>query len=103
MYLTMNRFKVRKDSADAFEGVWRSWDSHLKTVPGFVAFHLMRGQEADDHILYASHTTWADEASFLAWTKSDAFRMAHKGAGNNKDLYLEPPQLEIFSSVQELS
>ena len=102
MYLTMNRFKVRKDAADAFEEVWRCRDSHLKTVPGFKAFHLLKGPEAEDHVLYASHTVWESQQHFEDWTKSEAFRQAHKGAGGNKDLYLGPPSLEIFESVQEL-
>ena len=35
-----------------------SRDSHLDKVPGFVEFHLLRGPEAEDHTLYASHTVW---------------------------------------------
>ena len=102
MYLTMNRFKVVKDHAEDFELVWKSRDSHLKSVPGFVAFHLMRGPEAEDHILYASHTSWDSQEAFENWTRSEAFRMAHKDAGNNKHLYLAPPVLEIFETVQAL-
>ncbi|MFC3614355.1 antibiotic biosynthesis monooxygenase family protein [Lutimaribacter marinistellae] len=101
MYLTMNRFKVRKAHVDAFEQVWARRDSHLKSVPGFLSFHLMRGPEAEDHVLYASHSTWKDREAFEAWTRSEAFRAAHKGAGDTRYLYLEPPQLEIFESVLE--
>jgi len=103
MYLTMNRFKVRPDQAEAFEALWLRRDSHLKTVPGFVSFHLMRGPERDDHVLYASHTAWDSEEAFTGWTKSEAFRAAHKDAGGSRDLYLEPPELEIFETVQELT
>jgi heme-degrading monooxygenase HmoA len=103
MYLTMNRFQVKLGQEAAFEEVWTSRDSHLKTVPGFVAFHLLKGEEKDGYRLYASHTAWESQAHFLAWTKSEAFREAHKGAGGNKDLYLGPPELEVFESVQELS
>ena len=102
MYLTMNRFKVRPDATEAFEALWAQRDSHLKTVPGFQSFRLMRGPQAADHVLYASHTAWDDHASFEAWTKSEAFRAAHKNAGGSRDLYLEPPVLEIFDTVQEL-
>ena len=102
MYLTMNRFKVHPDQADAFEALWLKRDSHLKSVPGFISFHLMRGPERDDHVLYASHTAWESEEAFQGWTKSEAFRAAHKGAGGSRDLYLEPPELEIFETVQEL-
>ena len=102
MYLTMNRFKVRPEAAAEFEALWLQRDSHLKTVPGFVSFHLMRGPEREDHVLYASHTAWESEAAFQDWTRSDAFRAAHKGAGGSRDLYLAPPELEIFETVQEL-
>ena len=103
MYLTMNRFKVRPDQAEAFEALWLRRDSHLKTVPGFISFHLMRGPERGDHVLYASHTAWETEDAFTGWTKSEAFRAAHKDAGGSRDLYLEPPELEIFETVQELN
>jgi len=36
MFIAMNRFKVLKDSASAFETVWLSRDSHLDRVPGFL-------------------------------------------------------------------
>ncbi|EPX76275.1 antibiotic biosynthesis monooxygenase family protein [Salipiger mucosus] len=102
MYLTMNRFKVASDRTAEFEEIWAQRDSHLKEVPGFVSFALMKGPEHEDHVLYASHTVWKDEQSFVDWTKSEAFRAAHKGAGTSKDLYLGPPELEIFEAVQVL-
>ena len=69
-----------------------SRDSHLDKVPGFVEFHLLKGPEADDHTLYASHTVWQNRAAFEAWTKSEAFRAAHQNAGDNKPLYLGHPR-----------
>lgn len=103
MYLTMNRFKVRKDGVEAFEDLWVQRDSHLKSVPGFVSFHLLKGPEREDHVLYVSHSAWESAAAFEGWTKSEAFRAAHKDAGGSRDLYLGPPELEIFESVQEIS
>lgn len=100
MFIAMNRFRVAKGSEADFEHVWASRDSHLGKVPGFVEFHLLRGPEAEDHTLYASHTVWEDFASFEAWTKSEAFRAAHGRAGGNKPLYLGPPQFEGFEVVQ---
>ena len=52
MYIAMNRFKVLKGAERAFEGVWLSRDGRLGRVPGFIAFHLPRGPERDDHVLY---------------------------------------------------
>jgi len=102
MYLTMNRFKVKQGQEADFEEVWKRRDSHLRQVPGFKAFHLLKGPEKEGYRLYASHTAWDSEAHFLVWTKSEAFRAAHKGAGENRDMYLGAPELEIFESVQAL-
>ena len=98
-YIAMNRFRVAKGKEDTFEEIWRSREGRLKDLPGFVEFRMLKGPEAEDHTLYASHTIWASEEAFRDWTKSEAFRMAHKNAGQHKDVYLGPPQFEGFSTV----
>lgn len=104
MYIAMNRFKVTKGSEEDFETVWKTRDSQLDQVPGFVEFRLLKGPEAEDHTLYASHTLWKDHDAFVAWTKSDHFREAHANAGNadRKPLYQGHPQFEGFETVQKL-
>src|SRR5258708_1906754 len=47
-----------------------------------------------------SHTVWQSKATFEAWTKSEAFRLAHRDAGQNKPLYLDHPQFEGFEVRQ---
>ena len=101
MFLAMNRFKVLRGSEEEFERVWRERDSYLAQVPGFKAFSLLRGPAKDDHTLYASHSIWASRADFEAWTRSEAFRAAHRSAGGNKPLYLGHPELELFDAVIE--
>ena len=99
MYIAMNRFKIVRGSEEDFENVWAERDTHLETVPGFKEFHLVRGPEHEDHVLYASHTVWQSEAAFQDWTKSEAFREAHKNAGDNRSLYLGHPEFEGFTVV----
>jgi heme-degrading monooxygenase HmoA len=89
-------FHVAQTGRPNFEQVWMARDSHLDKVQGFVEFHLLKGPEAEDHTLYASHTVWENRAVFEAWTKSEAFRAAHSRAGENKPLYLDHPQFEGF-------
>jgi heme-degrading monooxygenase HmoA len=105
MFIAMNRFKVAKGSEDAFEKVWLGRESHLERMAGFVEFHLLKGPEAEDHTLYASHTVWQSKAAFEAWTKSEEFRVAHSRAGNNNTgvLYLEHPKFEGFEVRQTLT
>lgn len=105
MYIAMNRFKVKKGSEEAFEKVWANRDSYLDRMKGFVEFHLLKGPEAEDHTLYSSHTVWESFESFVAWTKSEEFRIAHARAGNESTgpLYLEHPKFEGFEVRQTLT
>jgi heme-degrading monooxygenase HmoA len=100
MFIAMNRFRVVKGSEADFERVWLSRDSYLDKVPGFIEFHLLKGPEAEDHTLYASHTIWENRAAFEAWTRSEAFRAAHQRAGDNRPLYQGHPQFEGFEVRQ---
>ena len=99
MFIAMNRFRIVKGQEDEFERVWAERDSQLADVAGFVEFRLLRGPEADDHTLYASHTLWASRGEFESWTQSEAFRKAHANAGSAKPMYLGHPEFEGFESV----
>ncbi len=68
MFIAMNRFRIRKGEEAEFERIWAERDTHLREVPGFVEFHLLRGPEAADHRLYASHTVWRSHRHFEDWT-----------------------------------
>lgn len=103
MFIAMNRFKVSPGSEKDFETLWTSRNSHLREVPGFVEFHLLRGPVREDHVLYSSHTIWESEAAFSDWTRSEAFRMAHKDAGGNRAMYLGHPEFEGFSVIQTIA
>ena len=103
MFIAMNRFRVLRGAEQDFETVWTSRDTHLHGVPGFITFHLLRGPEREDHTLFASHTLWASRGAFEDWTRSEAFRRAHAGAGGNKPLYLGHPEFEGFEVVQEIN
>ncbi len=95
----MNRFRIVKDRGSEFEEIWKTRNTYLQSEPGFVRFDLLKGPEREDHILYASHTLWESEEHFNAWTKSEAFRKAHAGAGNRGHLYLGHPEFEGFETV----
>lgn len=100
MFIAMNRFQVIRGEEAAFEQVWLSRDTHLADVPGFIEFHLLRGAEEEDHTLFSSHTVWRSRDDFEAWTRSEAFRAAHRNAGDNKPLYLGHPRFEGFDVLQ---
>ena len=99
MFLAMNRFKIIRGREKDFEQIWRERDTHLDEVEGFENFSLVRGDSEESYTLYASHTIWKSRQSFVAWTKSEAFRRAHKNAGNHNDIYLGHPEFEGFEKV----
>jgi heme-degrading monooxygenase HmoA len=100
MFIAMNRFEVIPGAQAEFEKVWTSRDTRLRDVPGFLAFHLLRGPDRDDHTLYSSHSIWHSRADFEAWTRSEAFRLVHREAGGNRPLYLGHPEFEGFEVIQ---
>ncbi|MHC5012517.1 MAG: antibiotic biosynthesis monooxygenase family protein [Planctomycetota bacterium] len=99
MYVAMNRFRVARGHEASFELMWKERESYLDEVPGFRAFHLLRGPEREDHTLFASHSTWDSEESFVAWTRSDAFRKAHAQARSPEGTLLGHPEFEGFEAV----
>ena len=99
MYIAMNRFKIVSGRENEFEEIWKNRETHLEHVPGFIEFHLLKGGAEETHTLYASHSTWGTQIDFMNWTKSDAFRQAHKGAGEHSDVYLGHPVFEGFETI----
>ncbi len=100
-YIAMNRFKVVKGEEAAFEEVWSSRKTRLHEMPGYIAFHLLKGPEREDHTLYSSHTTWASKAAFMDWTQSEQFRESHRNAGQPRPrpMFLGHPEFEGFEAV----
>ena len=81
MYIAMNRLRIVLGKEKAFEDVWKNRETHLEKVPGFKKFNLVKGDKNEDYTLYASHSVWNSKEDFINWTKSEAFRLAHKDAG----------------------
>ena len=82
------------------EEVWRTRETYLDEVEGFKEFHLLKGESNDEYTLYSSHSVWDSKDDFIAWTKSESFKKAHKDAGKNiKPLYIGHPIFEGFEIV----
>ncbi|MFP4125883.1 MAG: antibiotic biosynthesis monooxygenase family protein [Alphaproteobacteria bacterium] len=102
MFIAMNRFQVHRGREAEFEQLWLNRETHLQHMPGFIEFQLLRGPSSATHTLFASHTVWASRDAFEAWTRSSAFRAAHRNAGAHGGLYAGHPQFEGFEVLQEL-
>lgn len=102
MYIAMNRFKVKRGAEADFEAIWKARESWLPGMDGFRSFHLLRGPEKaeEGYTLFATHTTWDDEAAFIAWTESEAFTASHRKSGSGPLLVERHPQFEGFAVVK---
>ena len=99
MYIAMNRFLIKNGKEELFEEIWKSRETHLEETPGFIKFNLLKSINKEGTTLYASHTEWKSKTHFENWTKSEAFRKAHKGAGSHSEIYLGHPIFEGFETV----
>ena len=95
MFIAMNRFRVVAGKEDDFEQIWRGRQSHLKGVPGFVQFALLKSEAAGEYI---SQSTWADRDAFIAWTQSEAFAAGHR-QGSLAGILEGPPQVSTYEAV----
>jgi|TARA_B110000914_G_scaffold79125_1_gene69581 heme-degrading monooxygenase HmoA len=95
-YIAMNRFKIVIGREEDFENIWRNRETHLDGVSGFKNFNLLKGATTEECTLYASHSEWDSKLAFETWTKSEAFRAAHKSGGQYREIYLGHPEFEGF-------
>ena len=98
-FIAMNRFKIVPNREKDFENIWKNRETHLNDVSGFIEFHLVKGNSEETHTVYASQSTWNSRKDFEVWTKSEAFRQAHKGAGEHSSIFLGHPELEGFEVI----
>ncbi len=95
----MNRFQVKKGREKDFEKIWKKRETRLDEVDGFKEFHLIKGETEETYTLFVSHSTWKSKEDFINWTRSDAFRKAHEGSGEQNDVYLGHPIFEGFEVI----
>ena len=95
----MNRFQIVTGKEKIFENLWKNRETYLESVKGFKSFNLIKGEANETFTLYASHSTWSSKDAFTNWTKSEAFRKAHKNAGSNRNIYIGHPKFEGFEVI----
>ena len=90
MYIALNRFKVKL-----------AWNTSLSKC-GEIANPILMGYQDSKNLTfikkalskrtttYASHSLWESEELFIAWTRSENFRQAHKNAKITEFLFSHP-------------
>lgn len=95
MFIAMNHFRVAPGKGEDFERIWRERETYLDSVPGFVQFSLLRGDQEGEYI---SHSTWESRDAFVAWTESEEFRKGH-AQGSLMGILEGPPQVRLYDAV----
>jgi len=95
MFVAMNQFTVNEGRGPDFEEQWRTRESYLREVPGFIHFALLKGDEPGD---YVSHTIWRSREDFLNWAQSEAFRKAHS-ARSSEGVLAGHPRARFYEAV----
>ena len=103
MYIAMNSFqghegrreRVRKRMAFAR-------DSISTACPGFSSSICCADPSATITCSIPRTRYGRARTRSLAWTQSEHFRAAHRGAGENKPLYLGHPEFEGFERLQTI-
>ena len=89
---------MAKLKVDEIEAISTNQDVKVITKGSTGALEI-KGDTNEKFSLYSSHSTWDSKNDFINWTKSEAFRLAHKNAAQHRDLYLGPPDFEGFEVV----
>lgn len=75
--IKINALTVPAEAADRLAGMFAARAGAVENQPGFEGFELLR--PTDERTQWLVVTRWKDEASFEAWTKSEAFAHGHRG------------------------
>lgn len=98
MHIVVNRITVIEGMAQQFEeGFAKSMRNTLPGVPGLIRSTLLKPKE--DGEPYVSTMEFTDEESFMAWVKSEAFRVAHDIAVDTT----AASTIEIYSVLEEIT
>ena len=76
--IKVNAITVPEGSGDELAKRFAARAGAVDDQPGFLAFELL--QPTDGRNQWLVVTRWADDASFEAWTSSQAFAHGHAGA-----------------------
>ena len=100
MFIAMNRFQVNQGKEPDFEAMWKTRETYLNEVPGFVSFSLLRNWLTSEARTteYISHSTWHSREDFEAWTKSEQFTRGH-AQGSVQGVLATHPEVSLYETI----
>lgn len=87
MYIVTNTTQIKKDEGykliDRFNKTGK-----VEMMEGFLGLEVLSTKKLEECDEVSIVTRWDSEASFLHWTKSDAFKEAHQHKGGKPEYIL---------------
>jgi|YelNatPaOPRAMG01_1025707.scaffolds.fasta_scaffold00518_31 heme-degrading monooxygenase HmoA len=84
MILAQNHLQVRKEYAKQFEDAFRSSQTDMKSVAGFIRTEILRPLKGNEYIIA---TYWDSMEDFNQWVGSDQFRNSHSKSTLPRDAF----------------
>ncbi|MEI3607545.1 heme oxygenase [Pseudogracilibacillus sp. SE30717A] len=88
MYIVTNTTKIKKDEGikliNRFNKVGK-----VEMMEGFLGLEVLETQKLKDYDEVTIVTRWETEDNFKNWTKSEAFKEAHRHNGGRPDYIIE--------------
>lgn len=96
MILVQNHLLVRKEYAKQFEDAFRSSQTDMKGVVGFVRTEILRPVKGNEYIVA---TYWNSMDDFNQWVGSDQFRSSHSRSSLPRDAFEAQSSITLHEIV----
>jgi heme-degrading monooxygenase HmoA len=85
MFISINHIPVATGREADFERMFKERERAVELQPGFISLDVLKpgkkmlmGRPSDEVLIeYQVLTRWSDEAAFVSWVQSDAFKKSH--------------------------
>jgi heme-degrading monooxygenase HmoA len=97
MIVVMNVVSAAEGKAAEFEEAFRTRESHLAEVDGFLGFELLRRDGENEYLVSSK---WESREAFHGWLRSDAFRKAHSGDAGTRGQLSHGNEVRMYDVLQ---
>jgi heme-degrading monooxygenase HmoA len=101
MFVAMNRFFVNSDRAEEFATAWKTRESFLHEMDGFIDFQLLQGADKDGTTIFISKVNWQNESNFKVWVESEQFKSAHGKKRMPEGVLQGHPHFESYTVIDQ--
>ena len=95
MFVSTNRRRTESGRGWELEDRFRESSKVAEAAEGFISFEMWKTESTPDYDEYLVVTHWESKEAHHRWTRSDAFKEAHRG-GVRADYMVGHPELTNY-------